>query len=48
MTDEFIFKVFFDEESVDLCEQIVYFLDLKTELDRYFDSNFINREVVLI
>ena len=48
MTNELVFKIFLNEESVNVTEQVVDLRNLQTEFDRNLDSNFVNREVLLI
>ena len=48
MRYELILKILLDEEAIDFAEEIVDFLDLQAKLDRDFDSNLVDREVILI
>ena len=48
MRYELILKILFDEEAIDFAEEVVDFLDLQAKLDRDFDSNLVDREVILI
>ena len=48
VTDEFVFKLFFDEEAIDVLEKIVYLGDLQAEFYGDFDCDLIDGEIFLL